>query len=59
MSDYRHCIAELTMMPNKSPEPNQCLEPLPFDIEGSDWLTYTEPIKIIADMRKELAEKHT
>jgi len=47
------------MMPNKSPEPNQCLEPLPFDIEGSDWLTYTEPIKIIADMRKELAEKHT
>jgi hypothetical protein len=27
-----------------------------FDVEATEWLTYTEPLKIIAEMRRKLAE---
>jgi hypothetical protein len=30
-----------------------------FDVEGSEWLTYTEPIKIIAEMRAKLIREKT
>ncbi len=30
-----------------------------FDIQGAEWLTYTEPLKIISEIRKELAQKRT